>query len=568
MPPKKKSATTSDPVYQPLKGYKVALDSLKDELDEEEFAQYKKAIRIYSSCSDITKLSKEESTQVFPAVFHVGDTFIQNESPQGLQWFVQALIIGENMEPIPEFAQYYLEMADIFDENGVTETAMECVEPGLKIINQVEEAQLDDNKKYVKGRLLHLKGMMQDDLQNQAGPLQKMSLAKEAIETLTQSAALLEGIIGGSYEFDATCLVQIYEMLVSTLLEIKDYPQGILYAKKCLDLIDKVLGVNDFRGNHMAYDLAKTLAEERKFDEAMVYAKKYEEITIKEEGPDTPTLASCYNLYGLIGSRSGDYKNALENIEKAEELAKKTPDATPERFEERFIEKTRCHFNLGNFKEAKECFDESVKYNKTYGSDNKKMANCYYAGAEILKGSKLFIAETKDNYLKALAIYRELYFFAYAETVTALINFGAFLHENGEFLETIKLLLEAKETCEKWLTHRKDLLESCYNVLGMAQVFAGESHYGLHNLEEAVKICEETGDESGKLTFHYFNLAKACSTNNEFEKALVYGKKIMQKELATNGKDSQWVHATIDLLATVFTQMTPEQLYEELAKNS
>jgi len=39
------------------------------------------------------------------------------------------------MEPLPEFAEHYLEMADVFDENGVEEQIMECLEPGLKIMN-------------------------------------------------------------------------------------------------------------------------------------------------------------------------------------------------------------------------------------------------------------------------------------------------------------------------------------------------------------------------------------------------------------------------------------------------
>jgi len=52
MPPKKKSAaTSSDPFYQPLKGYKSALDSFKVEISEEELAEYKAALKIYSSCS-------------------------------------------------------------------------------------------------------------------------------------------------------------------------------------------------------------------------------------------------------------------------------------------------------------------------------------------------------------------------------------------------------------------------------------------------------------------------------------------------------------------------------------
>ena len=566
MPPKKKSAaTSSDLSNKPLKVYKSALDSLKDEISEEELADYKAALKIYSSCSSIDKLSREENSQVFPALFHIGNTLVQEGKTKGLQWWIHAIIIGENMEPNIEFAEYYLEMADVLHSSGIEVEIMECVEPGLNIINQLQ-GELDDNQKYVKGRLLHLKGMTQEEIQHEAGPLEKYSLAQEAIETLTQSAALLESI-GPDFEYDAQALIQVYELLVNALLGIKSYPQGIIYSKKCLDLIDKVLGVNDERGSRMTYSLAKILKQETRFDEAMMYAKKYEEIIVKEYGPDTPMLANCYHLYGLIGSPSGDYANALANIEKAEKLAEKNQEVTPEDFGERFIEKTRCHFNLGNFKEAKECFEESIKDSKTFGGDNKRMATCYYNGAEIFRGSNLFLAETIENYLKAIVIYRDLHFFAYVETVTALISFGAFLHDNGEYLETIKFLLEAKDTCQKWLPQRKDLLESCHNVLGMAQVFAGEIHYGLQSLEETLRICEETGNESGKLTFHYFNLAKACSMNNEHEKALAYGKKIMERELP-NGADSEWVRETIDLLATVFTLMTPEQLLAELTKNS
>ena len=540
--------------YRPLKDYQKALDALKAVLSQQQRTEYKNALKLYTSRDDPNKFSKEEATQIFPALFTVGKSYIlcADKFTEGFQWFSHAITFGEKAEPLTDFAPHYIEMGDLYNEKNQHDQGLKCLDKALEILNSVQE--LDDEKKIVKGRGLFYKGLAQRAKNNNLNG---------AAETLAQAVMILEGLV--EIEEAAILLVEVYELLANIHYHRDDQPQGQLYSIKGLDLIDKTYGVDNPRGHNLARELACFLTEQDRFKEALIYVKKWENMQIKEHGANNPMMSPCYFLHGQICTYLGEYADALKKFELAEKVSKSNKKIKFEDSGETCILKSRCHFNLKNYKEAKECFDQAIEYNrKRFGENSKQLADCYYTGAEILKDSKLFKDEAKEYYLKSLEMYRNLGVACIFEVQSTITSYGVFLNANFEYKECIKILPEAMEICRKYFPTRKVLIESCHNVLGMSQVFTEGFKEGIENLETAAKLCEETGNASGKLVSHYFNLAQAYARHDQPEKAQEYGKKILEMELAKKGKGGEWINATLELLSPIYSKVNKEQEFKEL----
>ena len=539
--------------YRPLKDYEEALDALKTVLPQQERTEYQNALKLYTSRDSIDKFSKEEATRIFPALFTVGKSYIlcADKSNEGFQWFSHAIAFGEKAEPLTDFASYYVEMANFYNEKYQLDQTLKCVDKALGILNSTQE--LDDETKIIKGRGLVIKGIAQRGKNDLNG----------AVETLVQAVMIHEGLPGN--EDAAIILIEVYELLANIHYHRGEQPQGQLYSIKGLDLIDKTYGLDHPRGHNLARELACYLTKQERFKEALVYVKKWENTQIKQCGQNDPMMTPCYFLHGQILTHLGAYAEALKKFEQAETAANKNEKIKFADSGEIFIFRSRCHFNLKNYKEAKENFDQAIEYNtKRFGPNSKRLADCYYTGADILKGSKLFTNETKGYYLKSLEMYRNIGVDCIFEVQSTITSYGVFLHANQEYEECIKILPEAIEICQKYFPTGKVLIESCHNVLGMAQVFSKDFQKGIETLQTAARLCEETENASGKLVSHYFNLAEAYAKHDQFEKAQEYGKKVLEMELAKQGKGSWWINTTLELLSEVFAKMDKQQEFKEL----
>ena len=543
-------------MYKPLKEYQGALNALQSAFSQQQRAEVENALKLYTSRADTSQFSQEEMKQVFPALFVIGKAHIyySDDFNEAFKWFSHAMIFGEKTGGISDFASYYMEMGDFFSCKNHSDQSTKCVNKALDILNSSEK--LDHEQTIAKGRALFVKGSLQRGGNDLNG----------AVQTLAQSVKIFESL-GGS-EDASEFLIDLYELLANIHYQRRDQSQAHLYSVKGLDLIDKTLGLDNFRGDDLARELVCTLARQMRYEEAIVYAEKWENILKKEHGENDPTLVSCYFLHGQICLSLGNYTEALKKFLKIEEILQNNPNSKFHDIGEIFIEKARCNWNLGNPKEAKESFNQAIEYNKKrFGAESKKLADCIYLGAKTLRELPEFKEEAKDYYEKSLEVYRKVGSSCNFEMVSTIANFGHFLSEHFGPEETIKIVPEAIEICKRNdfpPNKKQEMLEGSHNVLGMAQLEIGDFENAIENLKAAAKICEETGNATGRLASHYFNLVLAHWNTKEYEKAQDDGKKILEMELEENGKGSQWINDTLSFLELIYSKLNQEQEFKEL----
>lgn len=329
---KKKSSTgsASSSSYKPLKEYQEALGSLPSSYSKQQRTEYEDALKIYTSRTDLNKFSKEEATQVFPALFVVGKSYILNAESfdGGFKWFEHAIMFGEKAEPRTDFAPHYEEMAYFFSDKNKYDQSAKCIDKALEIFNSAKD--LDAQTMVAKGRALFTKGSNQRAMNDLNG----------AAETLAQSVMVLEGLVGS--EEAATLLIDILESLANLQYHRKDQEKAHLYSIKGLSIVDKTLGLDNPRGHNLARELACTLLRQKRFDEALTYAKKWENMMAKEHGANDPRMSTCYFLHGQICSDLGDYTEALQKFELAEKASKSNKNFKLEDSGELFYERARC----------------------------------------------------------------------------------------------------------------------------------------------------------------------------------------------------------------------------------
>ncbi len=546
---KKKSSSS----LKPLKEYQEALAALKTIYSQQQLTEYENALKIYTSRADLSKFSKEEATQIFPALFTVGKAYIlrANSFNEGFQWFSHAITLGEKAEPRIDFASDYIEMGDIYSGQKQYDQGLRCLEKALDILNSAQG--LNDEKKILKARGLYYKGVAQRGKGNLDG----------AAGTLAQAVTILEALT--SSKEAAILLIDVLENLANLHYQRKDQEQAHVYSIKGLDLIDKTLGLDNFRGHNLARELACTLLKQKRSDEALVYAKKWENQMIKEHGANDPRLSTCYFLHGQICSDLEDYTGALEKFELAEKASKSNKNFMFEDSGELFHERARCYFNLQKYKEAREGLKQAIEYNtKRFGPNSKQLADCLFGSALIVKDSDEFKAEAKEYYSRSLEIYRKLGNACLFEIASTLTNFGTFLNENSEYQETLKMLPEALKILKAYFPTNKVLFESCYDALGMAQINTGNPKEGLGNLQVAFMINEETVNDSGLMAVRHYNLILAYDKNNQFEEAQNWGKRLLELELTCVGKGTPCIIDTLELLSKIYSKMNKEQEFKQL----
>ena len=543
-------------LYKPLKEYQRALDALKNTFSQQQRTEYENALKLYTSRADPSQFSKEEMKQIFPALFVVGKAHIlyADNFNEGFKWFSHAMMFGEETGQITDFASHYVEMSNFFSYKNQSDQSTKCVDKALEILNSSEK--LDDEQTIAKARALFAKGSLQRGGNDLNG----------AAETLAQSVKLFEGL--GDSEEATEFLMYLYELLANVHYQRRDPEQAHLYSIKGLNLIDKILGLDNFRGDNLARELACTLTRQLRYGEAFVYAKKWENILIKEHGENDPRMIACYFLNGQICVFLGNYTDALKKFGKIEEMLQNNKNSKFQDSGEIFIWKAQCYWNLENTKEAKECFNQALEYNKTkFGAESKNLADCIYTGAKTIRDFPQLKEEAKECYWKSLEMYRKLGSACNYEIASTIANFGHFLGENSEPEEAIKIIPEAIEICRNSLPFHQEMteiLEGCHNLLGMAQLDVEDFENAIENLETAAQICEETGNPTGRLASHYFNLTLVHYKNKQYEKAQDYGKKILEMELEENGKGSQWIIDTLEFLELIYKMVNQEKEFKKL----
>ncbi len=111
----------------------------------------------------------------------------------------------------------------------------------------------------------------------------------------------------------------MYNNLSVIYIEIKNYDKALKYAKKALDILEKIPEEeNELIAIYLA--IATIYDDIKNYEEALIYSKKALRIIKKNLGENSPYTASAYNSLGLIYYHKKEYQKALKYFKKSLEI--------------------------------------------------------------------------------------------------------------------------------------------------------------------------------------------------------------------------------------------------------
>ncbi len=255
-----------------------------------------------------------------------------NHQQEALEFFQHALKFFESQSLIPQLANIYLKIGNLYDSIHDTENALFNFMESLKLVTSVNNErelirlkikighfyqsiyQFANSYEYFNDALnaalkINDAKLIQEGHYNIGNCLNWMEDHKNAFSHLEKSAAIesSDDLIGK----------KIYGSTAILLYKMKDYKRSLDYFNTALELNDKTNKDISFRASILksmgyAFFLTGNLSEAlRCLDEALDIALKLGQKN---------TIAIIHEHYAIIYESSGDYQKALEHLKKNKEF--------------------------------------------------------------------------------------------------------------------------------------------------------------------------------------------------------------------------------------------------------
>ncbi|CAF0938602.1 unnamed protein product [Adineta steineri] len=220
-----------------------------------------------------------------------------------------------------------------------------------------------------------------------------------------------------------------------------------------------------------------------RFDLAKLY---FDELT-KQLPPSDPRIADCFDGLGHIADDQGEYKEALDEYEKALSIRNRLKiKSDNEDIAISYINIANAYNNLQAYDEATENLKQAMDLIKDDGSSDDILVACYISIGSIqtMKGNYV---EAEQQFNKALKIAERLKTFDDSDLGILHQNFGRLYFHQGKFEDSL---------ChsEKALEIRCEVLPDNHPSIGKTYQTIAAAQEKLKNYEEALEAYEKARD--------------------------------------------------------------------------
>jgi eukaryotic-like serine/threonine-protein kinase len=250
--------------------------------------------------------------------------------------------------------------------------------------------------------------------------------------------------LGGDPELES-----VLENNLAFVLDREAPPEVVLeHRRRALELAEKIEGGSDLRRASLLANLAGSLAELGRFDEALRHARRAHAIWEQILGPDHRKTAFGLSTIGLVHDYAGNrhealswYERAIEGLERAlgpEHLA--TTDV--------LNNLAITAFSLGDYERAEAAFRKVVGIREaTLGLDHPDVASAHANLAESLRRDRS--EEALRHHHKALGIRKKAFGPDHPTVADSLVGIANVLESTGRPEEGLGLRVEALEIQQK-----------------------------------------------------------------------------------------------------------------------
>jgi tetratricopeptide (TPR) repeat protein len=181
----------------------------------------------------------------------------------------------------------------------------------------------------------------------------------ESRELFSILSTHIDSVTNGISDEDAKEEVaQLYHFLGWGFDELADYPQALIWYKKALDILEKVLGKKHPDTASIYSNIGLVYHAQGNYNSALGYHKKALVILKKGLDKENSNTVAIYNNMGLTYRVQGNYDSALKNYRKALDIQEKVLG------EEQHPVTAITYGSIGQVYQAQGNFDNALKYNK------------------------------------------------------------------------------------------------------------------------------------------------------------------------------------------------------------
>jgi len=545
-----------DSSYKPLTGYQEVLQRSSQIASQTETRNYEALLNRYSSNFDLTSFHNEEVLGIFHSLYFIGKNLCENDQfIKAKEWYSHVLLFGkkaENLLSIDEIKIYHSIAKDFFS-NGDEKSAEGYLIGARNIIQNISE--LNSETILLKAQNLILDGFMKN-AKNEKG---------RAHDCFIQAANLINETPNLDHHSLVDEITVLYGILPGILYERGEQKEAEKHSIKGLNLYEKLYGKDCIQGKELASAITVALHQQRRFSDALVYAKKFKNIVAKELGKDHFESISARFLVAQITFEQEKYSETLEILKEVQKAVEQNPEAK-KYFLYLYEYLTDCYAFTNQWEEAQKTLDKAIQWVPYYfGEISKETGDCIYRGAKAWSLNQN-PQKAKELFEKALDIYRKVGASCNNEVVATCFNYGSFFLDREEIGEAIKWAQIGLEECKKRLPNNIDWFESLHNLLGWAQFKGKNFDESVMNLTKGAQFCEQLNNRSGKLFSHYNNLAQSYIGGKNLEKAEYFSKRSLEEAIKEFGEEDDTVLYLTENLCDILKQRGKEKDAEELRK--
>ncbi len=307
------------------------------------------------------------------------------------------------------------------------------------------------------------------------------------------------------------------------------FDTAIFYAEKAQDLNIKYSGEKNIKNADVLHLLGRLFWSIGKYDIALEYDFKALQIRKEILGEKHIDVAESYHYIGNVYDNKGEYDKALEYHFKALQIRKET-------FGEKHYDVASSYENIGNVYDDKGEYDKALEYyfkalqidKEINGENHPDVAKIYnnIGNAYFDKGE---YEKALEYHFKALKIRKEILGEKNPDAAKSYNNIGNVYYEKGEYSSTLEYYFKALKILKEILSDNHPLVTASYNNIGAVYDEKGEYYKALEYYFKSLQIRKETiGEKNPLVATSYNNIGNVYDDKGEYDKALKYHFKALQ----------------------------------------
>jgi len=343
------------------------------------------------------------------------------------------------------------------------------------------------------------------------------------------------------------------------------YEEAIPYAKRSLEIMEKVLDKNSYSVGLAIYNLADLYYRMGKYADAGPYLEKLLELAERILGEDHRLIGTLLNNMAYYNYYTGRYDEVEPLYKRSLKIGEKLGAEHPS-VATWLVNFGEFYKATGRYSEAEPLFKKALEIrSKVFGENHPEVANSLSALAGLYADTGRYV-EAEALYKRAMEIKQRVLGENHLELAVTLNNLALFYKITGRYDESFPLLKWALEMNVEKLGGEHP--EVAVNLNNIAWVFYDAGMYSDAELlfEKSLGIREKAFGEYHPLVAQTLSgLAWVYAATSRHNEALVFFQKSMEITVKTLGKDHPEVARILMAIVRLFITSGAYNESKELA---